>query len=518
MKQIIAQNKTQKSSQQGFFNNYSDVLLASIIFVFALCVRGVLIAGKTFPLGDGGMFYSIIQYLLNHNFAIPHFLPYNEFREIPFSYPPLAFYLTAFFVKITTIDITQWLLWLPIIFSSANAVALYVLARNLDLKKSGALLATLIMTLNPFMLAWHSMGGGITRALGLLFCLLACSFYVTGVKNNRKKLLLLSAVLGGLTILTHLEAGTLFFLLVTAYTIASRKYFLRLWGIIVGTLVVVMPWVFIILLRHGIAPFLSAFSSNIGFPGAEGNIVSVIMLLFYPTPIQIGFYFCISLILFRVWDKNLGWLLGSSVAMIFLLPRSFPSLSMVTFGLLFATIFEKYSEQGKFPESPRVIKLLLPILLIPLVFTTLVTTIDSQKLETLTPQQQKVISFVQKSFSNQCAILVLDSQNMWTYDYLAEWLPALTPCSSPLTIQGTEWKQGLLQAMYQLRLQVASCSTVECVEKQTSLSSVDFSHILVEKTDASSSNFILLAKDLEQNSLYSKAFDESGWELWEKKI
>ncbi len=50
--------------------------------------------GTDFPLNDGGLFATMIQDLVNNRLLLPASTTYNGL-DIPFAYPPLAFYVAA---------------------------------------------------------------------------------------------------------------------------------------------------------------------------------------------------------------------------------------------------------------------------------------------------------------------------------------------------------------------------------------------------------------------------------------
>ena len=71
----------------------------SIVFlILSLLVGGYIrlsmALSATFPLNDGGLFYQMTQELVANQFRLPFFTSYNHLN-IPFAYPPLAFYLTG---------------------------------------------------------------------------------------------------------------------------------------------------------------------------------------------------------------------------------------------------------------------------------------------------------------------------------------------------------------------------------------------------------------------------------------
>ena len=62
-----------------------------------------------FPLNDGGLFYDMIVDLQGADYSLPIYATYNQ-AEIPFAYPPLAFYVTgllADLLHVTVLDLVR---------------------------------------------------------------------------------------------------------------------------------------------------------------------------------------------------------------------------------------------------------------------------------------------------------------------------------------------------------------------------------------------------------------------------
>lgn len=53
-----------------------------------------------FPLNDGGLFYLMTRELQGAHYALPVYTSYNS-AQIPFAYPPLAFYIAGRFKRTT---------------------------------------------------------------------------------------------------------------------------------------------------------------------------------------------------------------------------------------------------------------------------------------------------------------------------------------------------------------------------------------------------------------------------------
>jgi hypothetical protein len=69
-------------------------LLIGGAIAIGFVVRAMFVFSSSFPLNDGGMFYAMVRDLQGNGYAIPSFTSYN-LGNVPFTYPPLGFYLAA---------------------------------------------------------------------------------------------------------------------------------------------------------------------------------------------------------------------------------------------------------------------------------------------------------------------------------------------------------------------------------------------------------------------------------------
>src|SRR5690606_12222927 len=66
--------------------------------------------------GDGGMFYVMVLDLKANHYAPPETTTYNQ-RDIPYAYPPFAFYFTAALSDLTGISPLELIRVLPALFN-----------------------------------------------------------------------------------------------------------------------------------------------------------------------------------------------------------------------------------------------------------------------------------------------------------------------------------------------------------------------------------------------------------------
>ena len=101
----------------------------------------MIVQSADFPLNDGGMFYAMVQDLQSGRLALPAVTSYNGL-DIPFTSPPLAFYLLAVLQAITGTDLIELFRYVPLTISVLSIVAFYALSRTLLPTRFGASVAT----------------------------------------------------------------------------------------------------------------------------------------------------------------------------------------------------------------------------------------------------------------------------------------------------------------------------------------------------------------------------------------
>jgi len=129
------------------------LLALGLAVVLGAAVRLWLVLSSDFPLHDGGLFYAMVQDLKRSHYALPLYTTYNSLH-IPFSYPPLAFYIAA-----SVSDLSGWPLihifrFVPLIFSIATIPAFYLLGQAILLSNEQTSLAVIAFALLPLSFEW----------------------------------------------------------------------------------------------------------------------------------------------------------------------------------------------------------------------------------------------------------------------------------------------------------------------------------------------------------------------------
>lgn len=165
--------------------NAADFLLNSRALPIALVGFATLLGGfvrfaapldSDFPLNDGRLFYAMIQSLQASGYSLPAHFEFNG-ALFPFAYPPLGFYVAGFASDLLRQPLLNVVRWFPALVSAATVPAFYFLACGFLPSKTTSACATLAFAILPRGFDWLIMGGGITRAFGLLFGILtlACA-------------------------------------------------------------------------------------------------------------------------------------------------------------------------------------------------------------------------------------------------------------------------------------------------------------------------------------------------------
>ena len=145
------ENKTKRTSS----TNQNAILLGFLLIVMLVgfTIRLAAPLQSSFPLNDGGLFYVMIVELQEAHYVLPGYVTYNTI-EIPFAYPPLAFYVTGLLVDLLPISLLDLLRLLPAIVSGLTIPAFYNLAKEITSSKVQIVLAVFAFAVLPRDFAW----------------------------------------------------------------------------------------------------------------------------------------------------------------------------------------------------------------------------------------------------------------------------------------------------------------------------------------------------------------------------
>ena len=476
-----------------------NVLFLFTALLFGAVVRFVPAVSSGFPLNDGGMFYTMIRDLKANHFALPRFTTYN-FVDIPFAYPPLGFYIAAIFSSLLPVSDLQVLLWLPALVNTLAIFFFYKFAEQILPSRTTAGLSTLAYALSSRAFLWQVMGGGITRAFGMLFLILmlwqAVQLFRTSYKSQQENPslfdaahphLALTILFGACTVMSHPQTalhavlgGSMVFLF---YGRNKRGVVSALW-VGAGVLLLTAPWWGTILLRHGFEPLLSAGQTSqrtlefylivLQLHGPT-NYLALPFLIFLYIGLLLSFkrrdFFYVTWIVLAYLIDTRG---GDGIA---LLAESL----LAGTGLLQLSAWISRSDSNQ-PEA-LMTKSVSQILVFGSVFYFLLAASisDFQLVNTsLKPADLQMIEWINSNVEDRRTFLLSTGREFSMSDPMQEWFPALTEQHSTTTLQGLEWTLSeKFFPWYEQLVEFQHCADMDCVTSWSATNSVDYDYLIV---------------------------------------
>ena len=427
------------------------LLLLALLFGTFVRVMPVLQAG--FPFNDGGLFYTMTSDLQNAHAVLPEVTTYNRL-DIPYAYPPLPFYLTAFIQNITRANLLDIIRWLPVVFSLMTIPAFFLLAQALLGDSLTAALASVIFALLPRSYEWVIMGGGVTRAPAALFLILMTWGAYGLFRKGGWKFYLVTILSGALVILTHPERSlhaVATAVILWVYFGRNRTGVKRAAIVAVGVLALTSPWWISALTRYGWAPFAMAFQSG----GQRWLFWSPLLLLNF-TDESISLVVLLAVVGFIACLYQKKSFLPVWLVLAFLVdPRSAPHVIAMQVSLLAAlglseVIFPALARLGKPDAKPGGEEIFLAgkrgrwvfgyLLLMLLVNAMLNLQVLGKYV--LSNDDRTAIKWIAASTPADSRFVALTWQENAMLSPLLEWFPALSERTNISTVQGREWLPG----------------------------------------------------------------------------
>lgn len=418
---------------------------------FGLYVRLFPVLKADFPLVDGGMFYTMIKDLQAAHFSLPAFTTYNQ-AQIPFAYPPLAFYLTGIINSLTGIPLLGIIQWQPLLISILTLPVFYYLVRQVTGSETRASLGTLIFALTPNSYWWNIVGGGLTRSLGALFFTLA-AISAWKMYREKKTIWVAASILSGaLAVLSHPEwalQSVVIFSLSWVFWGRNRQGIKNSILVIIGVLLLTAPWWLTVIQQHGIATLLRAGQAThsrwlawtilfaLSFTGEYTPVIAVFSLIGLFIQIAKRDYFLpLWATLCLVADPR-----GGIPASIF--PFTLLAVSAITDGIaprLFppAEQNENVWTRALYFNAGRLFFGFFVILFLYNAYNVS----ETLSYQLLGAEEMEAIAWVRSNTEPSDGFLILDEEGNPLLSPFTEWFPALTERRSVATIQGTEWLAG----------------------------------------------------------------------------
>ena len=437
-----------------------------VLVVLVALLLGVPLLSHDWPIGDGGLFYSMIGDVIGAGFALPDVSSYQG-GVIPFAYPPLAFYLAASLEVVTHASRSDILRVLPVTATVLGVAAMYPLALEVTSSRRHALLTTAYFGALVGLTSYLVSGGGLTRSLGVLLALLATWQGFRMYRLGRWRDVALTAVLSGFALLAHPETGPFIAVALgsTLVTCLRRRTILLTIVAALGAALIAAPWIAAVAARHGIQPFLSAAAT----PDRDlvASIVAYCFLFLFTAPV-IGMLDIVGQIqqAGHRLPRLLAWRIGAfafdlrhapiSAAPPVSLLAAHGTLDVLTPAALSA-VARLWTRELDARERAT-IRVAVSLVTLTLAFSPALGSAFAATGPTaaLTRDQRAAMDWV-RDHTNEATRIVVLSDGVWGSDIVREWFPALSLRTSLTTSQGYEWVSSVRAAQIAREAELRTC-------------------------------------------------------------
>jgi hypothetical protein len=463
----------------------TSVLLGGWFRIFPAFLAG-------FPVNDGGMFDVMIKDLQTNHYMLPLYTTYNNLN-IPFAYPPLAFYFSAGISDLFNIPPVEIVRWLPGIVNTFCIVAFYSLAKEFLEDKLTSAAATFVYAMIPHMSEWLSMGGGLTRSFGMLFMMLTILYAHRLFTNNSPQNLWGTIVFGSLTVLSHPESiiyaiGICVFI----WSIRSRtlKGFLKGVLVAVGVLLFTAPWSGLIIKRYGIVTLVTAAQTGSHSPWSPLILLNMDGITAEPYLDLLG-AICILGILMLIIKKK--YIIPVMLVLIYLIePRSAHIIGIIPLamagGFFIAEVIvpaisktkivtENTIEKNSMRNAILLFAIIGPYILINSAYQGFLISRNH-----INETEQNALHWVKENTPAYSQFLVLTGDADAMCDSVSEWFPALTKRTSMTTLQGREWLLGnKFDEFKNKRTSIQQCinEDLSCIDRQIKYFTTSLDYVYV---------------------------------------
>lgn len=496
--------------------NTEKLIILSAVLVGSV-LRIIHVLNIDFPLNDGGLFLTLSQDLIENQFRLPFFTSYNN-EQIPFAYPPLAFYFTAILSSLTNIELIHFHHYLPAIVSILTIPAFYLLSKAFIPCRKIQYYALFIFAILPTSYDWLIVGGGLTRSLGFLFSIIALTYLIRSLKQNKYHLLFTTSIFASLVVLSH--PGVSWF---TSYSFVifffihlrenPRKVLKNGLVILASTTILISPWFYTVIQNHGLLTFTYPFQTEsitflpflVPFSLLFTNEKLVAVIAFS------GFIGVTALAYRKKWTIPI-WLLSVFIFE----PRLSPSYSVIPFSLASGTgiyeithrMFLRYRKWDK-SHYQRVATIFISFILL---YTT-VSSYLSVDYESLSTDQAEAMNWVDKNTPLSAEFIVLSGNLHYGTDYISEWFPTISKRRSSVTPQGYEWfvpPTFNSRAQYHKELQMCYFSNLQCLSDWSTKTNIGGEYIFLNKYAANGSDRLTIIGELKDATLYRPLYENNS--------
>ncbi len=481
-----------KQERYWRYNHFMDrkldwpTLLLFTALLFGAVVRFWPAISNGFPLNDGGMFYTMTQDLKANHYLLPQFTTYN-YSDIPFAYPLLGFYISASLSDLLPVPDLWIFLWLPALINTISIFVFYKLAEQIIPSRMFASLAVLIYALSPRAFLWQVMGGGVTRAFGMLFLLLMSWQALQLFKDYTHKKLALTVLFGAAAVLSHPQTAlhaALAGILIFAFYGRNKGGLISVLLTGLGVALLTAPWWGLALSRYGLEPFLSAGQTS------QRTLESYLTILKFD---GLGDYLFLPILLLAfigIWltyTRRELFLVTWAVLAYLIDPRGGEGIALLSLSMLAGVGLPKLSvwisRSDSAPDEGLLARRSIQMLVFGLtIYFFLVASIfDFQLVNTsLKPADLAMIEWVKANVTGHKTFLLATGREFSMSDPLQEWFPALTGQYSATTMQGLEWTLGeQFFPWYDELIAFQHCADVQCVSGWSVRNNINYDYLIV---------------------------------------
>ncbi len=470
------------------------LLLAGQAIGAAAAMRLAFVLPSSFPLNDGGLFYAMARDLQDSGFRLPAETSYNG--GLPFAYPPLGIYLAAALDRLGPWSLIDVMRLLPMSLNVLSVGVFALLAAELLRPRRLAWIAALWFALLPMAYVWVIMGGGITRAVGQLFSLLALWQAVRLARTGRRGPLAGLGVFAGLTLLSHPEAAWFVAYSVPLVWLAfdrTRAGFFRFATAGVLGLAVASPWLAAVGIRHGADAVRPAVDS--GWPWYAGLVrlahLDITREPFFPLIGALALFGAYRTLLRGEWFLA-AWVLLAHLAQ----ARAADQRAVVPIALLAALGLAELAALAATAAGRRLggdwnlRSLGRPPLgaaaaaAVPIALFTVFTTLEAYRplLSGLPAAERAAMAVVAERTPRDASFAVVTGDRWFGSDRTTEWFPALTGRQAVNVVQGYEWTGSFGERMRRHEaLQACTLLGLTCVERWAAFFEAEFDYVYIAK-------------------------------------
>jgi len=442
---------TQAAAKPGDAREFSlwpAILLATLVGGIARAAP-VLAAG--FPVNDGGLFASFVDAILAGPQLLPDSITYNGLNA-PFAYPPLAFLATAGLERVLPIGTVEWLRWIPLAASIATIPAFFLLALEMAPTRVHAAIAAFAFALVPRSFESLVMGGGLARAPGMLLAIVSIYLGARFLRRGDRSWLGAGVALG-LAVLTHPDGGLFAALSLALIALAyarGRRAWSRLVAAAAVGVIVTLPWLIVVITRHGIAPLVSAGGVSANLPESLYYLLTARLTdepfwMLTAGLAVLGFVYALSArrLFVPAW----------AVALIIADPRaggtyvSVPLAILAAMGLLDVVGARLVRVGGDIASAPgwptavlrsRGVSIILGGAFVLAMLSAFLAPYVLSPMASLNTDARAAMTWVRTSLPPSARVVVVTGRP-WYEDATSEWFPYLSGRQSVATVQGFEW-------------------------------------------------------------------------------